>query len=51
MGIFYVVKDEKRIEINRFFRVTFSEDEESTEFLGWVEISKEEYNKRKSIKI
>ena len=51
MGIFYAVKDEKRIEINRFFREPFSEDEESTEFPGWVEISKEEYDKRKSIKI
>lgn len=51
MGIFYAVKDEKRIEINRFFREPFSEYEESTEFPGWVEISKEEYDKRKSIKI
>ena len=51
IGIFYAVKDEKRIEINRFFREPFIEDEESTEFPGWVEISKEEYDKRKSIKI
>ena len=51
MGIFYAVKDEKRIEINRFFREPFSEDEESTEFPGWFEISKEEYDSRKAIKL
>lgn len=51
VGVFYALKEENgepiRIEINRFFREPF----ESEEFPGWVEISKEEYDKRKSIKI
>ena len=48
-GIFYALKEEnseqKRIEINRFFREPCNGEKESEEFPGWVEISKEEYVK------
>lgn len=51
LGIFYVIKEENgqstRFEINRFFKEPF-EDEESNE---WVEITKEEYDERKSRKV
>ena len=54
-GVFYALKEEngeqKRIEINRFFREPFNKEEESKEFPGWVEISKEEYSERKAIKL
>lgn len=50
VGIFYALRDEngeqKRIEINRFFREPVL-DEHGT----WIEISKEEYDKRKAVKI
>jgi hypothetical protein len=50
MGILYCLKEEngeqKRIEINRFFR-----EPEGDEPTGWTEISKEEYEKRKARKI
>ena len=53
-GVLYALKEEngeqKRIEINRFFREPF-ENEESEEFTRYVEISKEEYEDRKSKKI
>lgn len=55
MGIFYAVKEEngeqKRIDINRFFREPFENEKENKEFPGWVEISKEEYDNRKAIKL
>ena len=55
VGVFYALKEEngeqKRIEINRFFRESFNKEEESKEFPGWVEISKEEYYERKSRKL
>ena len=55
VGVFYALKEENRepirIEINRFFREPFKNEKESEEFPGYVEISKEEYDKRKSIKI
>ena len=47
VGIFYAVKEEngevKRIEIGRYFRAPFEGEESET---GWVEIDKEEYEKR-----
>lgn len=52
VGVFYAVKTENgkqdKIEINRFFRESF-ENESSDEW--YVEISKEEYEERKSKKI
>ena len=55
VGVFYALKEENReqnkIEINRFFREPFENEEESKEFPGWVEISEEEYKDRKSKKI
>ena len=55
VGIFYALKEEngeqKRIEINRFFREPFNNEEESIEYPGWVEISKEEYDDRKARKL
>ena len=55
VGVFYALKEENRepirIEINRFFREPFKNEKESTEFPGWVEISKEEYDSRKAIKL
>ena len=49
VGIFYALKDEdgeqKRIEINRFFR-----ESEGDEEGRWTEISKEEYDERKAWK-
>ena len=54
-GVLYAFKEEngeqKRIEINRFFREPFENEEESEEFTGYIEISKEEYENRKSKKI
>ena len=54
-GIFYALKEEngeqKRIEINRFFREPFNGEKESEEFPGWVEISKDEYDQRKAVKL
>ena len=44
-------KKKKRIEINRFFREPFNNEEESIEYPGWVEISKEEYDDRKARKL
>lgn len=50
MGVLYCLKEEdgeqKRIEINRFFR-----ESEGYEPRGWTEISKEEYEERKAKKI
>ena len=55
VGVLYALKEENRepirIEINRFFRGPFENEEESKEFPGWVEISEEEYKDRKSKKI
>ena len=55
VGVFYALKDENRepirIEINRFFRGPFKNEKESEEFPGYVEISKEEYDSRKAIKL
>lgn len=55
VGVFYALKEENRepirIEINRFFREPFENEEESKELPGWVEISEEEYKDRKSKKI
>lgn len=49
VGIYYALKhengEEKRIEINRFFRNPHDNEEET--YKGWVEISKEEYEERK----
>ena len=55
VGVFYALKEENRepirIEINRFFREPFKNEKESEEFPGYVEISKEEYDSRKAIKL
>lgn len=55
VGVLYALKEEngeqKRIEINRFFREPFENEEGSEEFPIYVEISKEEYEDRKSKKI
>ena len=55
VGVFYALKEENRepirIEINRFFRDPFKNEKESEEFPGYVEISKEEYDNRKAIKL
>lgn len=55
VGVFYAFKEENRepvrIEINRFFREPFENEKESEEFPGYVEISKEEYDSRKAIKL
>ena len=55
IGVFYAFKEENgepiRIEINRFFREPFKNEKESEEFPGYVEISKEEYDSRKAIKL
>ena len=55
ISVFYALKEENRepsrIEINRFFREPFKNEKESEEFPGYVEISKEEYDSRKSIKL
>ena len=55
IGVFYALKEENRepirIEINRFFREPFKNEKESEEFPGYVEISKEEYDSRKAIKL
>ena len=55
VGVFYALKEENRepirIEINRFFRGPFKNEKESEEFSGYVEISKEEYDSRKAIKL
>ena len=44
MGIIYLDKDGESIEVNRFFK-------EGTAYHGWDEISKEEYDARKAVKI
>lgn len=53
VGMFYALKEEngeqKKIEINRFFRAPF--ENEKVEFPGWIEISRNEYEERKSIKL
>ena len=53
VGVFYALKEEKgeqkRIDINRYFREPFENEKEN--FHGWVEISKEEYESRKAKKI
>lgn len=41
-GVFYAIKDDEKIEINRFFK-------ESKD--GWAEIDESEYNERKTVKI
>mgnify|MGYP004510559919 FL=1 len=50
VGVFYAIKTEngqqERIEINRFFR-----EPEGDEERKWIEISKEEYEERKSRKL
>ena len=55
VGVLYALKEENRepirIEINRFFRGPFKNEKESEEFPGYVEISKEEYDSRKTIKL
>ena len=55
IGVFYAFKEENgepiRIEINRFFREPFKNEKESEEFPGYVEISKEEYDSRKAMKL
>ena len=55
VGVFYVLKEENRepirIEINRFFREPFKNEKESEKFPRYVEISKEEYDSRKAIKL
>lgn len=55
VGVFYALKEENRepirIEINRFFRGPFKNEKESEEFPEYVEISKEEYDSRKAIKL
>ena len=55
VGVFYALKEENgepiRIEINRFFRESFENEKESEEFPVYVEISKEEYDSRKAIKL
>ena len=55
VGVFYALKEENgepiRIEINRFFREPFENEKESEKFHVYVEISKEEYDSRKAIKL
>ena len=55
VGVFYALKEEdgeqKKIEINRFFREPFENEEESKDFPGYVEISKKEYDERKARKL
>lgn len=52
VGVFYALKEEngeqKRIEINRFFREPYKNEKET--FYGWTEISREEYDARKAMK-
>ena len=55
VGVFYALKEENgepiRIEINRFFREPFENEKESEEFPVYVEISKKEYDERKTRKL
>ena len=55
VGVFYALKEENtaplRIALNRFFREPFKNEKDSEEFPGYVEISKEEYDSRKAIKL
>lgn len=52
IAILYLTKpDGERVEINRYFREPESDIEENCEYHGWVEISKEEYEERKSRRI
>lgn len=41
-GVFHAIKDDKKIEINRFFKESKA---------GWDEINEAEYNERKAVKI
>ena len=50
--ILYLTKpDGERVEINRYFREPESDVEENYAYYGWIEISKEEYEERKSRRI
>lgn len=53
LGILYLIKEENgqpnRIEINQFFKETF--EKKDGKFRGWTEITKEEYDERKSRKV
>lgn len=53
VGIFYALKEkngeQEKNEINRFFREPY--DGEKEIYSGWIEISKEEYDERKKIKL
>lgn len=55
VGVFYALKEEsgeqKKIEINRFFRDPFENEEENKDFPGYVKISKKEYDERKARKL
>lgn len=44
-GVFYLIKDDKKVEINRFFKTVDSDEN------PWEEISREEYEERKKVKI
>ena len=54
-GVLYAFKEEKgeqkRIDINRFFREPFYGERENEDFHGYVEISKREYDERKNRKL
>ena len=51
-AILYLIKpDGEKVEINRYFREPESDIEEKHAYHGLVEISKEEYEERKSIRI
>lgn len=45
VGIFYLIKDGERVEINRFFKEGNSDEN------PWEEISREEYEERKKMKL
>lgn len=47
VGIYYMIKDGERIEVNRFFK----ESDCDTDYGNMVEITKEEYMKRTGVKI
>lgn len=50
--ILYLTRpDGERVEINRYFREPESDIEENNAYYGWIEISKEEYEERKSRRI
>ena len=51
-AILYLTKpDGERVEINRYFRKPEPDIEEKHTYLGWIEISKEEYEERKARRI